>query len=46
MLPRLIPFRQDPKEQLLLGPAYATPNVLDKAGLTLQARGAERHAPF
>lgn len=27
---------QDPKEQLLLGPAYATPKVLAKAGLTLQ----------
>jgi len=25
---------QDPKEQLLLGPAYATPVVLDRAGLT------------
>jgi len=25
----------DPKEELLLGPAYATPNVLDKAGLSL-----------
>lgn len=27
---------QDPKEQLLLGPAYATPKVLAKAGLTLK----------
>lgn len=26
---------QDPKDQLLLGPAYATPKVLDKAGLKL-----------
>jgi acetyl-CoA acyltransferase len=26
---------QDPKDQLLLGPAYATPKVLEKAGLTL-----------
>lgn len=26
---------QDPKEQLLLGPAYATPRVLEKAGLNL-----------
>lgn len=26
---------QDPKDQLLLGPAYATPKVLKKAGLTL-----------
>ena len=26
---------QDPKDQLLLGPAYATPKVLDGAGLTL-----------
>lgn len=26
---------QDPKEELLLGPAYATPKVLDKMGLTL-----------
>ncbi|KAK3781040.1 hypothetical protein RRG08_046344 [Elysia crispata] len=26
---------QDPKDQLLLGPAYATPRVLKKAGLTL-----------
>ena len=24
---------QDPKDQLLLGPAYATPKVLEKAGL-------------
>lgn len=27
---------QDPIDQLLLGPAYATPIVLDKAGLTLK----------
>eukprot|EP00061_Rhincodon_typus_P015668 g43471.t1 len=27
---------QDPKDQLLLGPAYATPRVLEKAGLTLE----------
>lgn len=26
---------QDPKDQLLLGPAYATPKILDSAGLTL-----------
>lgn len=26
---------QDPEDELLLGPAYATPNVLDKMGLTL-----------
>ncbi|RMD99302.1 MAG: acetyl-CoA C-acyltransferase [Calditrichaeota bacterium] len=26
---------QDPQEELLLGPAYATPKVLDQAGLTL-----------
>jgi len=26
---------QDPKDQLLLGPAYATPKLLKKAGLTL-----------
>lgn len=26
---------QDPKDQLLLGPAYATPKVLEKAGLSL-----------
>lgn len=26
---------QDPKDQLLLGPAYATPQVLEKAGLSL-----------
>merc|ERR1739844_375668 len=26
---------QDPKDQLLLGPAYATPKVLDMAGLKL-----------
>ena len=26
---------QDPKDQLLLGPAYATPKLLDKAGLKL-----------
>ena len=27
---------QDPKDQLLLGPAYAMPIVLEKSGLTLQ----------
>lgn len=27
---------QDPKDQLLLGPAYGTPKVLAKAGLSLQ----------
>lgn len=27
---------QDPIDQLLLGPAYATPIVLEKAGLTLK----------
>lgn len=27
---------QDPKDQLLLGPAYATPKVLDRAGLSLK----------
>jgi len=27
---------QDPKDQLLLGPAYATPKILDSAGLTLK----------
>ncbi|XKL65335.1 hypothetical protein PGB90_008755 [Kerria lacca] len=27
---------QDPKDQLLLGPTYATPKVLQKAGLNLQ----------
>jgi len=27
---------QDPKDQLLLGPAYASPLVMDKAGLTLK----------
>lgn len=27
---------QDPKDQLLLGPAYATPKVLEKAGLKLE----------
>lgn len=27
---------QDPKDQLLLGPAYATPKVLAKAGLTMK----------
>jgi len=26
---------QDPKDQLLLGPAYATPVVLEKSGLCL-----------
>ncbi|ESP00521.1 hypothetical protein LOTGIDRAFT_157797 [Lottia gigantea] len=26
---------QDPKDQLLLGPAYATPKILDRAGLKL-----------
>lgn len=27
---------QDPIDQLLLGPAYGTPLVLDKAGLSMQ----------
>lgn len=27
---------QDPKDQLLLGPAYATPRILAKAGLTMK----------
>ncbi|RWS29892.1 Trifunctional enzyme subunit beta-like protein [Leptotrombidium deliense] len=27
---------QDPKDQLLLGPAYATPTVLEKAGLSMK----------
>ncbi|CAK9290742.1 unnamed protein product [Gordionus sp. m RMFG-2023] len=27
---------QDPKDQLLLGPAYATPKILDRNGLTLK----------
>lgn len=27
---------QDPVDQLLLGPAYATPIILEKAGLTLK----------
>lgn len=27
---------QDPVDQLLLGPTYATPKVLEKAGLTLK----------
>lgn len=27
---------QDPKDQLLLGPTYATPKVLERAGLSLQ----------
>jgi acetyl-CoA acyltransferase len=27
---------QDPKDQLLLGPAYATPRLLDKNGMTLK----------
>lgn len=27
---------QDPKDQLLLGPAYATPKVLERAGLTMK----------
>ncbi|XP_065331872.1 trifunctional enzyme subunit beta, mitochondrial [Cloeon dipterum] len=27
---------QDPKDQLLLGPTYATPKVLEKAGLTVK----------
>lgn len=27
---------QDPKDQLLLGPAYATPKILESAGLTLK----------
>uniref|UniRef100_A0A146M791 acetyl-CoA C-acyltransferase n=1 Tax=Lygus hesperus TaxID=30085 RepID=A0A146M791_LYGHE len=38
---------QDPKDQLLLGPAYATPQVLDKAGLVLNDIDAfEFHEAF
>ncbi|XP_058804680.1 trifunctional enzyme subunit beta, mitochondrial [Phymastichus coffea] len=38
---------QDPKDQLLLGPAYAIPKVLDKAGLTLKDIGVwEVHEAF
>ncbi|KAJ8676302.1 hypothetical protein QAD02_012089 [Eretmocerus hayati] len=38
---------QDPKDQLLLGPAYAIPKVLDKAGLTLKDIGVwEIHEAF
>ena len=38
---------QDPKDQLLLGPAYATPKVLDKAGLNLKDIDAfEIHEAF
>uniref|UniRef100_A0A8C8U476 Trifunctional enzyme subunit beta, mitochondrial n=1 Tax=Peromyscus maniculatus bairdii TaxID=230844 RepID=A0A8C8U476_PERMB len=38
---------QDPKDQLLLGPTYATPKVLEKAGLTLNYIDAfEFHEAF
>ncbi|KAF7273220.1 mitochondrial trifunctional protein beta subunit [Rhynchophorus ferrugineus] len=38
---------QDPIDQLLLGPAYVTPQLLDKAGLTLQDVDAfEFHEAF
>ncbi|XP_011499848.1 PREDICTED: trifunctional enzyme subunit beta, mitochondrial [Ceratosolen solmsi marchali] len=38
---------QDPKDQLLLGPAYAIPKVLEKAGLTLKDIGVwEVHEAF
>jgi len=38
---------QDPKDQLLLGPAYATPKVLEKAGLKLEDIGVfEFHEAF
>uniref|UniRef100_G3T1P4 Trifunctional enzyme subunit beta, mitochondrial n=1 Tax=Loxodonta africana TaxID=9785 RepID=G3T1P4_LOXAF len=38
---------QDPKDQLLLGPAYATPKVLEKAGLTMNDIDAfEFHEAF
>ncbi|XP_014241793.1 trifunctional enzyme subunit beta, mitochondrial [Cimex lectularius] len=38
---------QDPKDQLLLGPAYATPKVLEKAGLSVSDIDAwEFHEAF
>ncbi|XP_001606375.1 trifunctional enzyme subunit beta, mitochondrial [Nasonia vitripennis] len=38
---------QDPKDQLLLGPAYAIPKVLEKAGLSLKDIGVwEVHEAF
>ncbi|KAF6197795.1 hypothetical protein GE061_008761, partial [Apolygus lucorum] len=38
---------QDPKDQLLLGPAYATPQVLEKSGLSLSDIDAfEFHEAF
>lgn len=38
---------QDPKDQLLLGPTYATPKVLEKAGITLNDVDAfEFHEAF
>ncbi|KAI5722488.1 hypothetical protein M8J76_009138 [Diaphorina citri] len=38
---------QDPKDQLLLGPAYATPQVLERAGLSLSDIDAwEVHEAF
>jgi acetyl-CoA acetyltransferase family protein len=38
---------QDPKEQLLMGPAYATPKVLDRMGLTIDDIGVfEFHEAF
>ncbi len=37
----------DPNEQLLMGPAYATPVALDRAGLTLKDMGViEMHEAF
>jgi acetyl-CoA acyltransferase len=37
---------QDPSDQLLLGPASATPDVLDKAGLTLKVKDFESEIVF
>ncbi|CAG7820122.1 unnamed protein product [Allacma fusca] len=38
---------QDPKDELLLGPAYVIPKLLDKAGLTMQDVGVwEIHEAF
>ncbi len=38
---------QDPKDQLLLSPAYVTPKLLDRAGLTMNDIGVwEIHEAF
>ena len=36
----------DPFEELLLGPAYATPKLLDRMGLTLKGNGEPLIGPI